>query len=285
MQDRALPCSACVRRRVAHNCTFDDDTEARNDFALSTDVKALTRRLALLESLFEQTHPGLLPQWPARSTVPGITSSAFGSPRSPGPRAHSPRPHVPANKGEPPRAGRSAHRSRSASDAEDAAEKLEDVAFQARVPVLRALNATQSSAPREAGQNPAQSRGGGDMTDVGTSIIAEPLSYDQDGRPRSAVRLGLDLAIPSSDLPNARSASMSQIFAVLPGRDIACFLIDKYFNEMEWDYRILDPVAFPQEHERYLQMLSDGRQDEIDPLFVAVLCMVRLMAHDESASF
>jgi hypothetical protein len=43
---------------------------------------------------------------------------------------------------------------------------------------------------------------------------------------------------------------------------------------MEWDYRVLDPDAFPVEHERYTEMLAEGREDSIDPLFVAVLCMV-----------
>lgn len=260
---------------MAHSCTFEDDVEAQSEFALSTDVKALTRRLALLESLFEQTHPGLLPQWPARSTVPGKSSSAVGSPHSPATRVRSPRPSKVSHPGQQAeRDSREIAGSRSASDAEDAAEKLEDVAFQARVPVLRALGGPQAGPSRGHSELAPQVKGSTDLTEAGTSIIAEPLSYDQDGRPRSAVRLGLDLAIASNDLPSARSASMSQIFAVLPGRDIACFLIDKYFNEMEWDYRVLDPVAFPQEHDRYLQMLTDGRQDEIDPLFVAVLCMV-----------
>jgi hypothetical protein len=43
---------------------------------------------------------------------------------------------------------------------------------------------------------------------------------------------------------------------------------------MEWDFRVLDPEAFPLEHERYVAMLADGREDSIDPLWVAVFCMV-----------
>lgn len=43
---------------------------------------------------------------------------------------------------------------------------------------------------------------------------------------------------------------------------------------MEWDFRVLDPEAFPIEHERYVEMLAGGREDEIDPLWVAVFCMV-----------
>lgn len=45
---------------------------------------------------------------------------------------------------------------------------------------------------------------------------------------------------------------------------------------MEWDYRVLDPKAFPVEHERYTEMLAEGTEDSIDPLFVAVLCMVSI---------
>lgn len=115
------------------------------------------------------------------------------------------------------------------SETEDAAHLLEDVAFGARVPVLRAISTAAHSAngvnSSAAGRRPA--RVGSELTAALTSMIAEPLSFDQDGRPRSAVRLGLDLAISTHDLPTVRSGSMAQIFAVLPGKEIADFLLRK----------------------------------------------------------
>lgn len=47
---------------------------------------------------------------------------------------------------------------------------------------------------------------------------------------------------------------------------------------MEWDYRVLDPVAFPLEYDRFNEMLAAGREDQIDPLWVAVLAMVLALA-------
>lgn len=44
---------------------------------------------------------------------------------------------------------------------------------------------------------------------------------------------------------------------------------------MNWDFNVVDPHAFIQEHERYTEMILAGRQDSIDPLWVAVFCMVR----------
>lgn len=43
----------------------------------------------------------------------------------------------------------------------------------------------------------------------------------------SAVRLGLDLAVSTTDLPSVRHDALSQILAVLPGVEISQFLIAK----------------------------------------------------------
>lgn len=45
---------------------------------------------------------------------------------------------------------------------------------------------------------------------------------------------------------------------------------------MEWDFPVVDEAAFLVEHERYLQMIQQGREDLIDPLWIAVYCMVRV---------
>ncbi|SCV73560.1 BQ2448_7486 [Microbotryum intermedium] len=286
--DRKQPCSACIRRKVAHNCNWDDDPDSSGQFALNSDVRHIHRRLAHLESLVQSFHPEavLLPSLNGTSSAlaPGTASSSHtraathpltsepNSPRTSRRAAQTVREtdaqqrshHTTARQCDDQDTRQGSH-----SDTEDAVADLESVTFGARVPVLQAVNAAaEMNASR-----PVQSRVGIELTSALTSIIAEPLSYDQDGRPRSAVRLGLDLAVPTKQLPDARSEAMAQIFAVLPGKEIARFLIDKYFDEMEWDFRILDPVAFPIEHERYVEMIADGREDSIDPLWVAVFCM------------
>ncbi|SGZ02009.1 BQ5605_C033g11180 [Microbotryum silenes-dioicae] len=287
--DRKQPCSACIRRKVAHNCNWDDDPDSSGQFALNSDVRHIHRRLAHLESLVQGFHPEavLLPNLndstSAATMIPGAAMDSQGRAAT---NPLTSEPKSPRTSRRPSQAIRESdvqHRSQQTarqngdqetrqdphSDTEDAVADLESVAFGARVPVLQAVNAAaEMNASR-----PVQSRIGIELTSALTSILAEPLSYDQDGRPRSAVRLGLDLAVPTKQLPDARSEAMAQIFAVLPGKEIARFLIDKYFDEMEWDFRILDPVAFPIEHERYVEMIAEGREDLIDPLWVAVLAL------------
>ncbi|KAI5474464.1 Zn(2)-C6 fungal-type transcription factor [Pseudohyphozyma bogoriensis] len=255
----ALSCIECKRRKikcVSFLC-FDRQLRFRpsGSFALNSDVRHIARRLAHLESLFAQTNPGLLPN--PSSTNPSAHQSPSHS-------YHSPNRPSEDLDGEDPQ---------SHSDTEDAAVNLEDVAFAARVPVLQAIStAGQGNKRRDLrGGNGA---GGAELTSALTSILAPPLDFDQDGRPRSAVRLGLDLAISANDLPLARSASMAQIFAVLPGKEISDFLIQKYFSEMDWDYSPLDANAFIPEHERYREMLLQNREDSVDPLWVGVFCMV-----------
>lgn len=177
---------------MVDSCDWDDDPNPSQSFALSSDVRHLARRLAHLESLFAAANPSH-PSLPS----PSISRSL------PDPIPEDPRLH---------------------SDTEDAAVEAEEAAFGARVPVLRAIGAAAQSGSRRTNQN---WRAGLELNSALTSILAEPLSFDQDGRPRSSVRLGLDLAIQSSELLGARSTSMAQIFAVLPGKEISNFLLQK----------------------------------------------------------
>ncbi|BGP57520.1 hypothetical protein JCM8202v2_005164 [Rhodotorula sphaerocarpa] len=165
----------------------------------------------------------------------------------------------------------------SASDTEDAVADLEEQTFGARVPVLRALHAAAQAPVRSYKYVKVPDM---ELTRCLTSILAEPLSFDQDGRPRSAVRLGLDLAVSTGDLPAVRDEALAQIVAVLPDAEIASFLIEKYFNELDYDFRVLDPVAFRVEHERFVEMVQQGRQALVDPLWIGVFCMVLALALD-----
>lgn len=162
-------------------------------FALNSDVRTLSRRLAHLESLF------------------AAQSSSVNSPTAPS----IPSRHRITSPGEQTRA--------SHSDTEDAANGLEDVAFEARVPILRTMSKAPPYSTRPPGQDPPSA----ELTSARTSILVDGLLPDQDGRPRSAVRLGLDLSVPTGQLLACRSAAMAQIFAVLPGKHISDFLLQK----------------------------------------------------------
>ncbi|GEM12376.1 zn(2)-C6 fungal-type transcription factor [Rhodotorula toruloides] len=277
-----LSCGECRRRKIS----FDDE-DASSPYALNSDVRAIGRRLAHLEQLFHQANPHLsslsfnaasvgspasvsnssIHASPSVSSRPSISSHLPGPPSSLPPPA-STNPSLPATNGH---GEQSCDRQTTPSDTEDAVADLEEQTFGARVPVLRALTAAAQSNVKRYNYVKVPDM---ELTSCLTSILAEPLSFDQDGRPRSAVRLGLDLAVPTSELPAVRHDALAQIFAVLPDETIARFLLEKYFAEMEWDFRVLDPVAFPIEHTRYVEMLSSGRQDLIDPLWIAVFCMV-----------
>lgn len=283
--DRQMPCSACVRRKRTDYCSFDDE-DANSPYALNSDVRAIGRRLAHLEQLFHQANPHLAssshtafvgsPASASNSSVhasPSVSTRPSFSSHLPGPSASLPPPassNAPISRANGNGKQRD-DRQATPSDTEDAVADLEEQTFGARVPVLRALTAAAQSNVKRYNYVKVPDM---ELTTCLTSILAEPLSFDQDGRPRSAVRLGLDLAVPTSELPAVRHDALAQIFAVLPDETIARFLIEKYFAEMEWDFRVLDPVAFPVEHSRYVEMLSSGRQDLIDPLWIAVFCMV-----------
>ncbi|GAA5988863.1 hypothetical protein JCM10908_006203 [Rhodotorula pacifica] len=299
--DRQMPCSACVRRKRTQFCSFDDD-DPTSPYALNSEVRSINRRLMHLESLFQQAHPQLVHQnqlYPVGGASPGSASASGASIHaSPGlpivpqsfarqakAEAHTflppPPPPPPAPPHQQPRrpasdtAVRSEGQEQSASDTEDAVADLEEQTFGARVPVLRALQDSAQAPVRSYNYVKVPDM---ELTRCMTSILAEPLSFDQDGRPRSAVRLGLDLAVSTADLPAVRDEALGQVIAVLPDADIASFLIEKYFAELEYDFKVLDPVAFRVEHERFVDMVQQGRQALVDPLWISVFCMVLALA-------
>lgn len=280
----------------------------RSPYALNSEVRSINRRLLHLESLFQQAHPQLVHQnqlyaggaaSPESASASGASMHASpGLPAVPtsNSRRAKPEPQVflppppppplhpaaPPSRPQPQRpasdtAARSDGQEQSASDTEDAVADLEEQTFGARVPVLRALHASAQAPVRSYKYVKVPDM---ELTRCMTSILAEPLSFDQDGRPRSAVRLGLDLAVSTADLPAVRDEALNQVIAVLPDADIASFLIEKYFAELEYDFKVLDPVAFRVEHERFVEMVQQGRQALVDPLWIAVFCMVLALALD-----
>lgn len=281
----------------------------RSPYALNSEVRSINRRLLHLESLFQQAHPQLVHQnqlyaggaaSPESASASGASMHASpGLPAVPTPngRRAKPEPQVflpppppppplhsaaPQSRQQPQRpasdtATRSDGQEQSASDTEDAVADLEEQTFGARVPVLRALHASAQAPVRSYKYVKVPDM---ELTRCMTSILAEPLSFDQDGRPRSAARLGLDLAVSTADLPAVRDEALNQVIAVLPDADIALFLIEKYFAELEYDFKVLDPVAFRVEHERFVEMVQQGRQALVDPLWIAVFCMVLALALD-----
>ncbi|GAA6016750.1 hypothetical protein JCM10207_003240 [Rhodosporidiobolus poonsookiae] len=288
--DRKMPCSACVRRKRTAFCSFDDE-DPSSPYALNSDVRTIDRRLTQLESLFRQQFPstslstGLPHPHPAdhsshtaHPSPASFSASSHPSPHhlsSAGPSHPSPAAMIfPSNgsAGLPPVTTAAAEEiKQSGSDTEDAVADLEEKTFGARVPVLQALHAAAESNARRYNYPKVADM---ELNATLTSILAEPLSFDQDGRPRSAVRLGLDLAVSTGDLPAVRHDALAQIYAVLPDPEISQYLIKKYFSEMEWEFRVLDPEAFPAEFQRFVQMKAEGREDLIDPLWLAVFCMV-----------
>ncbi|GAA6038341.1 hypothetical protein JCM8097_003955 [Rhodosporidiobolus ruineniae] len=286
------PCSSCVKRKRTAFCSFDDEDPV-TPYASNSEVRALSRRLLHLETLFAQqfpsdpslaasisSHPTLAHASPAASqhSHSHSHSASLASPPLP---SHLSTASLQPNSGKASSgaaaAGADEDMQRSQSDTEDAVADLEEKTFEARVPVLQALQAAAANTVKRYNYVKV---GDMELTSALTSILAEPLSFDQDGRPRSAARLGLDLAVAPADLPAVRNEALSQIYAVLPDTEIALYLIRKYFEEMEWDFRVLDPVAFPVEYERFVQMRKAGRGDLIDPLWVACFCMLLALSLD-----
>jgi hypothetical protein len=178
---RQQPCSACVRRKRTQFCSFEDE-DGEAPWALASEVRAINRRLNHLESLFQQqqntssSSNGFHSNQASTSRTPYFLPDANLSTRSNGQSTNpSPDNHNQAQDAPSP----------THSDTESAVVELEDVAFSTRVPVLRALNAAAqgNAGPRYA----YPGRVDMELTDASTSILAEPLTFDQDGRPREFV--------------------------------------------------------------------------------------------------
>jgi len=167
--------SECILLFICEYSPHSHFTSYRSTYALASEVRAINRRLGHLESLFQQQKQGngqySLPD-PSSSTLPqphSFLDQSASSSANPSPANLAQNPPSPAH-----------------SETENAVNELEDVAFSTRVPVLRAINtAAQGNAGKR--YNYA-GRVDMELTDALTSILAEPLTFDQDGRPRKLVR-------------------------------------------------------------------------------------------------
>jgi hypothetical protein len=133
--------------------------------------------------------------------------------------------------------------SRDMSDTEDAAVKLESMAFTARapnsqyrpqdsLPFFDNIPSPNASAQAAHGSGRMIHAYPAELTSYRTSIVAPPLVFEG---PWTASAIGLDMCFNLEEMKTARSRSLATIFAQLPDKALSYKLVDKYFQEVRSD--------------------------------------------------
>lgn len=123
--------------------------------------------------------------------------------------------------------------------------------------------------------NNPTTNGGAELTRMRTSIVAPPICFDG---PWSATAMGFDPIFTLDEFKSARRRTLDSLWRFMPDRNLSHKLLEKYCVEVAFLHNVLHLPSFEAEHERAWEMIDQGRRDEIDPMFVAVWCMVRLLS-------
>ncbi|GAA5978176.1 hypothetical protein JCM11641_001125 [Rhodosporidiobolus odoratus] len=309
--DRKIPCLACCKRGDPSSCNFTDDPLPVKEpdvqpFALTTDLVKLATRLQALEEWAGALPPELRAKAPPplpqkfqpevygnkvkQSTREKLNSAAGSAQAVEGAASGSrctQRRHDSATMDEQDEEypGPS---SRDMSDTEDAAVKLESIAFSARIP--NSNYRPQDSLPffdnipsglasaNTAPARPTTAVGcNAELTSMRTSILAPPLVYEG---PWSASALGLEMCFSLDELRRSRRRVLNRLWPFLPGQNLSGKLVEKYFLEVAILHNVFHRPSFQAEHERAWEMIAAGRRDEIDPMWLSGYCMVLALAVD-----
>lgn len=193
------------------------------------------------------------------------------------------------------------------SDTEDAAVNLENGVFGAR---MTALDKTGKGgigklegrgAPAAPGQRPSRFVGSSlELTKSLTSIVAT----DRPNESYSKGHLAVEFDASPAEVERARAEELRRIYRALPNRASIVHLVTLYFERVSWLFHHLHaptsvrrnmsvpsreltaffPYSFTVELEAFHTMCDSGRQQEVDPLFLALLLMVRSVVAMHGAS-
>lgn len=114
---------------------------------------------------------------------------------------------------------------------------------------------------RRSGSN-AEGMHSNDATCWKTSILSSRLMR----------RLPLD---PLADITEApTNVTISSVLSVLPSKAVCDTILAHYFQKVDWHWHVHHRPAFLAEYDLFWRIWAESRQDEIDPMWLAVLFAV-----------
>lgn len=88
--------------------------------------------------------------------------------------------------------------------------------------------------------------------------------------------LSLDTQLPTSlnDIVAYRKSAIDRLLVHLPSPAQSAYLAQLFYEKVHWRFHIVHFPAFVAEMDKFQQMLGQGRQAELDPLWLAVFFMI-----------
>ncbi|KAI5479172.1 Zn(2)-C6 fungal-type transcription factor [Pseudohyphozyma bogoriensis] len=278
--DRSMPvCGQCDKRGKPSDCTWDilsNEAALPTTIARTTDLEAVSARLAHVEAYLKTLPPNLT------SFIPYIHQSSTPS--------HSTDVHRSRSTG-----ARGVDKEETFSDTEDAAVHLENGVF-GRAAAFPENGITRS--PEIHGSKVL--KGGGDARFAGGRGDASGREIRFGGRPleltkaltsivgpganvyTSRVHLNVDFNASPADVERERGEAFERIYRALPLPDVVDHLVQLYFTQVSWLFHHLHAPSFLVELEAFHEMVTSGRSQEVDLLWIALLLMVICVALDST---
>ncbi|BGO91559.1 hypothetical protein NBRC10512_003219 [Rhodotorula toruloides] len=249
--DRKLPCEACIKRNEQHLCRWEQPKvePAPQPFALAVDHEQLRRRVAVLETVLARLAPDLAGELADAAAAP-VTLPL--------------RPKASTNDGDE-------QQDSDAENVEDAALVLEELALHHKLTRVapKTGKTARSASPRLASSShalpvlPPILSGSGAMHLSPSSTISNA---------DLASRALDSLVVPAID--SRRKLVLDDIYANLPQRkSVSDWMLRNYFERVDWAWHLHHKPTFLAEYDAFCLLRSEGRQAEIDPLWLACFAM------------
>ncbi|BGP32255.1 hypothetical protein JCM10296v2_004036 [Rhodotorula toruloides] len=249
--DRKLPCEACIKRNEQHLCRWEQPKvePPPQPFALAVDHEQLRRRVAVLETVLARLAPDLAGELADAAAAP-VTLPL--------------RPKPSTNDGED-------QQDSDAENVEDAALVLEELALHHKLTRVapKTGKTARSASPRLASSShslpvlPLVLPGSGAMHISPSSTVSNA---------DLASRALESLIVPAID--SRRKLVLDDIYANLPQRkSVSDWMLRNYFERVDWAWHLHHKPTFLAEYDAFCLLRSEGRQAEIDPLWLACFAM------------
>lgn len=170
------------------------------------------------------------------------------------------------------------------SETEDAAIDLEEAFVKtptiANLDDKEAFSRTESRGMLPGTKEMKYGGRGAELTKALTCIVAS--ERPAGAAPYSKVHLTVSLTATQAEVEKARLTALRMLYRVLPQRAAVTHLVELYFSKVSWLFHHIHAPTFLAELEAFHIMLDNGRSEEVDVLWIALLFMVLSVALDST---
>ncbi|KAL8292556.1 hypothetical protein RQP46_001168 [Phenoliferia psychrophenolica] len=113
-----------------------------------------------------------------------------------------------------------------------------------------------------------------DTEEAAVNLEAAAFAINLEAGWSCSVQLGLDFGIAPEDVEAARKEAVAKVLLCFPDKTTSYFLVAQYFEDFDWIHHTVHQPSFQAELDRFWEMHAQGRESDVDPLWLSLYAMV-----------